>query len=171
MEGLIHQRKVEQIKNFLGIDPGLKGGLVVISEEGKIVDFMPMPVRKDGLIDHDKIYKFIVSITNLHVYLERAVAFGMGRTSAFNYGRGFAAIEVAIELTGNRINYVYPQVWTRLLHQGQDRSIPAKERSLKVARHLFNIKKFPVSRRGEVHDGLVDALLIAEYGRRTFKLN
>jgi hypothetical protein len=171
MEGLIHQRKVEQIKNFLGIDPGLKGGLVLISEEGKIVDFMPTPLRKDGLIDHDAIYKFIAPIANLHVYLERAVAFGMGRTSAFNYGRGFAAIEIAIELTGNRINYVYPQVWTRLLHQGEVKCGEPKAVSLKVARRLFNIRKFPVSRRGKVHDGLIDALLIAEYGRRTFKLN
>lgn len=171
MEGLIHQRKVEQIKNYLGIDPGLKGGLVLISEAGKILDFMKMPVRKDGLIDHDAIYKFISPITGLSVFLERAVSFGMGTTSAFTYGRGFAAVEIAIELSGNRINYVYPTVWTRLLHKDQPKALDSKEKSLRVARSLHNLKAFPVSRTGKIHDGLIDSFLLAEYGRRTAKLN
>jgi len=171
MEGIIHQRKVDLINNFLGIDPGKKGGLVLISDSGKILDFKIMPTRKDGLIDHDAVYKFISPLTNINVFLERAVSFGMGSVGAFNYGRGFAAIEISIELTGNKINYVYPQNWTRILHQGESKDLEPKERSLRVAHNLFDIKKFPKSRTGKIHDGLIDALLIAEFGRRSVKLN
>lgn len=160
----------EPIK-FLGIDPGLKGGLVLISDSGKILDFIKMPVRKDGLIDHAAITEFISKIKGVSIFLERAVSFGMGTTGAFTYGRGFAAIEIAIELSGNRFNHVYPTTWTRLLHKDQPKDIETKEKSLRAARSLHNLSLFPKARTGKIHDGLVDAYLIAEYGRRTAKLN
>lgn len=171
MEGLIHRKKVDSIKNFVGIDPGMRGGIAVIGDSGKIVDTIPMPIRKDKLIDHDSIYRYIKDIASPTIFVERSVAFGMGVTSAFNYGRGFAAIEIAIELSGNQINYVYPQTWTRFLHQGISRDIDPKSRSLIKARSLFGDKALPKSPRGKPHDGIVDALLIAEYGRQWNNLN
>lgn len=173
MEGIIHKRKVEKIRNFLGIDPGLKGGLALIASDGKILDMMKMPVRKDKQIDHDRLYKFISEITNVHIILERAVSFGMGSKGAFNYGRGFAAIEISIELTGNKYDYVYPQVWTRLLHGDLfgRKDLKAKEKSLIVAERLFDLREVPKSGTGALHDGIIDALLLAEYGRRAIQLN
>lgn len=167
----MHQRKVEKIRSFLGIDPGLKGALALISDSGKILDIKKMPLRKDGKIDHDSIYKFVSPLANVHVFLERAVSFGMGSTSAFNYGRGFAALEISLELAGHGINYVMPQVWTRLLHKDLSKDLEPKQRSALAAGSIFGEQNLPKLKSGRFHDGVVDALLLAEYGRRSIKIN
>lgn len=159
-------------RTFIGIDPGFKGALACISDSGKLLRFIKMPLRKDKkTCEHNEIYKFIAKCKNPIIILEQSVPFKMGTKGAFNYGRGFAAIEIAVERSGHPINYVYPQSWTRVLHRDQHEIEDSKERSLAVAKILFDISKVPVTRTGKVHDGIIDAILIAEYGRRTLALN
>lgn len=157
---------MDEPKRFFGIDPGLKGALAIINESGQIVSTHRMPVRKDGLLDHEQIFALLNTHPRAPVYLERALAFGMGVTGAFNYGRNFGILEATIERTGRQINYVYPTVWTKLLHKGVLPDQIPKVRSLAVATDLFGIKNLPKLRTGKAHDGIVDALLIAEFGRR-----
>jgi hypothetical protein len=129
--------------------------------------FFAMPLSGDD-IDFHGVLSLITAWAPKHIYLERAVSFGMGIKGAFNYGRGFAAIEIAIKLAKVSVTYVEPNKWTKELCEGIDKRLKAKERSLIALRRLFprGINGITKNKNGKLHDGMVDALLIAEYGRR-----
>jgi aconitase A len=73
-------------KIVLGIDPGLSGALVVFGA-GKF-EAIKMPVINKNEVDPVAVQNFIIdhSLYLDHIFLERVLAFKMGRTSALNYG-------------------------------------------------------------------------------------
>lgn len=155
---------------ILGIDPGNFGAIVSLPD----FHFWKMPIVKIGKsvqIDFLKVRDLLRDLMTVqHVFLERAVAFGMGTTSAFNYGRGFAAIEHA--LISHRMPYtlVEPAKWTSAMHAGTARDWKAKARSLAAVHRLYprEAQLITRNRNGKMDEGVVDALLIAGYGMRQF---
>lgn len=161
-------------QKVLGIDPGLKGALVIF--DGKEFISLPMPVienGKDRFVEFDGIHEMLSDLVDVHgeinCYLERAVSFGMGTKGAFNYGRGFAAIEIAIELLKLPVTYVEPGKWAKEMHQGISSDIKPKAKSLIAVKRLFPklVEDLPRDKKGNFLDGPIDALLIAAYGLRT----
>jgi hypothetical protein len=74
-------------------------------------------------------------------------------------------------LVANRVPVVdvRPQEWMKKLHDGQNAKLPPKERNLITFSKLFpgiNAKRTERCKGPDL--GLVDAALIAEYGRRSF---
>jgi hypothetical protein len=160
-------------KKFLGIDPGLKGAFVLIG--GKKFETYPMPTvsyGKDTIVDFSGVNKLLWNLKNkypvIEVHLERAVSFGMGITGAFNYGRGFAALEIAIKLNKLPVTYVEPGKWAKEMHQGITKDLKPKAKSLIAVERLFPhlVAKLPRNGKGKLLDGPVDALLIAAYAER-----
>jgi hypothetical protein len=159
---------------ILAIDPGLSGAFVLFN--GRTLKTWPMPITKNG---KDKEIKFgdVVKILKevkhkfgkFHVYLERAVSFGMGTKSAFNYGRGFAALEIAIEVEGCPVTYVEPGKWTKAMHEGISGDLKGKVKSLIAVKRLYPrlVGALPANTKGDLLDGPVDALLIAGYALRS----
>lgn len=158
----------------VGIDPGLDGAFVVIEPDEKMYWYL-MPVLKMGKQREVNptgvawLVERFQYIEDVQVFLERAIPFAMGAKSAFNYGRGFAAIEIALGQAEIPVTYVEPAKWTKIMHQGTDARLKPKERSLVAARRLVPkmLKNVPIGRSGRVNEGVLDALLIAEYGRRS----
>lgn len=154
----------------IGIDPGLTGGWVSLKEVGFVCGSLPI---KDKDIDFDAFVKLLshTELKESHIFLERAVSFGMGTKGAFNYGRCFAAIEIAIHIVGLPVTYVEPKKWTKVMHEGIDSNIKPKAKSLIAVQRLYpmHCKEIPKSKTGKLHEGIVDALLIAGYGRRQAK--
>jgi hypothetical protein len=155
--------------NILGIDPGILGGLVLLSNDKKILLKTTMPTL-DRAIDRAAVMEFMTeckSFGQLHVYLERAVSYGMLPASAFSYGRNFAVLEICISDCALPVTYIEPHKWTKLVCEGIDMDLRPKIRSLIAQGRLFPGAELRISEQGKKqHDGLVDALLIAEYGRR-----
>jgi hypothetical protein len=158
----------------LGIDPGLEGAFVLY--DGKDFGSFKMPVRKIGKgteIVFDEVHALLHAILEangpVHVFLERAVSFGMGSTGAFNYGRGFAALEIALQLLEFPVTYVEPHKWTKEMHAGISKDLKPKAKSLVAIERLFPklVKALPRNTKGRLLEGPVDALLIAGYGYRT----
>jgi len=155
----------------MAIDPGNKGAICLASAiNGKIekVSFQEMPLSEEG-INYFKVKELIGLLAPEHIFLERALPMAMGAKHAFNYGRGFAALEIAISEAGKPVTYVEPSKWHKAILDGIDTRLKPKERSLIGVKRLFpriwiTIPATPKSKRP--HDGMVDALLIAEYGRR-----
>lgn len=145
-----------------GIDPGQKGGLAFLDLINETVNILPLP-EITLLIDHLEVYEPLI------VYLEKAQTMPkQGISSAFNYGDHFGQIQGV--LITKMIPYVLvpPGVWTRSIHQGCT-GTSAKDKSLQAARRLFPTANFlPTGKCRKPHDGMVDALLIAEYGRRVY---
>lgn len=156
------------MKKVLAIDPGNKGALILF--DGKKLKHWAMPTNRDGEVDFEWAHNILSGVADHHcgvtVYLERAVSFGMGTRSAFNYGRGFAAVEIAIFLTKLPAVYVEPAKWTKVMHQGIAKELKPKAKSQIAVRRLFPhlVDRLPRNKKGELLDGPVDALLIAAYG-------
>jgi crossover junction endodeoxyribonuclease RuvC len=160
--------------NYLGIDPGLKGGFVVIDDQSKIVSMSKMPTAHDGkrnAIDplfvwqiyravHQHAYMGISDISQLNLFaaLEKIVAFQMGRTSALNYGEGAGFLKMGLVAANIPYELVTPQRWKKAL------GIPSgSPKAFSVTKAL---QLFPSADLKKSDDGLADALLMAEWLRR-----
>lgn len=151
---------------IIGIDPGKKGGLCAMSEEGRVVDACPMP-DEHAVADYLKQWLGYDGIRR--VYLECQTARpGQGVVSMFNFGVHYGTIQGL--LIALRIPYelVRPVKWQQVAHHG----LPKKKKenpksvSLRAIRQLYpDLNLIPKGCR-KPHDGLIDAVLIAHYGLR-----
>jgi hypothetical protein len=92
----------------------------------------------------------------------------MGTKGAFNYGRGFAAIEIVLQDGDFPYTLVEPQKWAKVMHAGIGKDLKPKAKSaIAVARLFPKLSKLcTFDKAGKPHDGAIDALLIAGYGLR-----
>ncbi len=156
------------MSSVMGIDPGLKGAVAVINLSTGEATFWLLSAIIENRTTH---FEDIISAYGVqHVYIEKAQARpGQGVSSMFNYGTGYGRIIGWVEILGIKFTLVPPQTWTKELHKGTKEGT-AKQRSKEAALQLFPGTDFRASQRCvTLHDGLIDALLIAEYGRRVYK--
>lgn len=165
---------VKWADRLVAIDPGISGA-IVITNGVDFFDSFPMPIVSDGknkAVDFDGVFKLLEKISYvhglIHVYLERAVPMAMGSKHAFNYGRGFEAIVIALSLVKFPVTYVEPNKWTKEMHEGISADLKPKARSLIAVQRLYPglVALLPKKPKGGLHDGPIDALLIAGYGLR-----
>ncbi len=169
--------KKEGRNPVLGIDPGLAGAFVVFDGSDFASYAMPIvEIGKEKSIDFDGVHELLWNLqekhgAGLHVFIERAVPFAMGSKGAFNYGRGFAALEIAIFLLKFPVTYVEPNKWTKEMHEGISADLKPKSKSLVAVKRLYPnlVPQLPKGRKGALLDGPIDALLIAGYGLRKGK--
>lgn len=164
----------------LGVDPGLSGSFCLF-DGGENVEFFMMPtivVSKEKRVDFGKVLLWLEGVKKRYgvipAYLERAKPMAMGSKFAFNYGRDFEKVVLAIHLAGfkKRLKQVDPSIWTKEMHDGIDRDIKSKAKSLIALNDLYPLMVAHVPRRpkGALHDGPVDAFLIAAFGHRCIAL-
>ena len=147
---------------IIACDPGCKGALCILND-GDII-FYSMPKTPDGIADIVKTHCH----GNYHVFVEKAQAMPKnGAVGMFNYGRGFGEILGILAYHKAPFTLVHPRTWCKIMHQGTSKDGTAKNRSLSAAKRLFpNTNLFRSLRCKKPDDGFIDALLIAEYGRR-----
>jgi len=163
-------------QNVLGVDPGATGGLVLLSPSGRVLEKHVMPVREEGGLDLQTLGRLLFHLSD-HVQLcvlerpngtvmTRGHGAGQSVASMFNFGKTCGQIEGM--LAAFRIPYalVHPATWTAALHKGQDRKLPSWHKSLICVERFFPLEDFRASTRAQKpHDGLVDAALLATFGR------
>jgi crossover junction endodeoxyribonuclease RuvC len=106
---------------FLGIDPGVHGGLAVVEiADGAapvLVEAIDVPVIGTGAkerVDVAAIRNFIEKHKPILALIERAQAMPkQGASSGFKYGRAVGAIEAAIALCSIPLEIIEPSVWKR----------------------------------------------------------
>ncbi len=151
---------------IVGVDPGLTGAIAILSnvefpDARSALTYTTMQVN-----DFYKTMSYVQSLGDMHVYIEKAQSFPKGGVAGmFSYGRHFG--ELLGVLVGLNIPHtlVHPALWTRSMHVGAKAGNP-KKRSLEVCRRLFAEANLNVGKSKKPHEGIVDALLIAEWGRR-----
>lgn len=157
----------------LGIDPGINGAFVVT--DGHVLESHAMPIvvaGKEKLIHFAGVQELLLLVHkrhgHIHVFLERAVPMAMGSKGAFTYGRGFEALVIALGLAGFPITHVEPARWAKEMHEGISADLKPKARSLIAVKRLYPrlVGSLPKRPKGGLHDGPIDALLIAGYGLR-----
>lgn len=156
---------------YLGIDPGLNGGIAFIEPDKLVLHKTPVIAGKDYDIQSMKnmiwLYKAVEA--DLFCTIETQISMpGQGLTSTLQTGKGFgiwlgllAALESPYQVIGAR-------QWQSKLFTGVSAKLDTKARSEIIAKRLFPTADFRKSERAfKADDGLTDAACIAEYGRRT----
>ena len=143
---------------IIGIDPGQRGAYAAITSSS--VDAWTMPSLHE-LADR------LSALKPRHVFLEKGQSMPkQGIASAFNYGHHCGELSGVLVALGIPHTLVRPATWAREMHQGT-RLAPAKSRSLEAAQRLWPWLSFVPAGCKKPHDGIIDALLLAEFGRRS----
>lgn len=157
------------ISYFCGIDVGLKGGIVLIDKHKNVIDFWAIPLIDKKTVDLKKlnlIFKDELSYYNPVIYIERV--WGRPKQSSvatFNFGKIYGILLMLLVSWEYRYIEVAPITWTKKIHQGIDKKLPSKKKSLLAFQTTYPDVDFRRGRQRVNPDGLIDALLIAEYGR------
>jgi crossover junction endodeoxyribonuclease RuvC len=158
---------------ILGVDPGLNGGLVLLDEvkiTGRIV--MPTLDAPNGKGREYDLFTLIQTFESWkpdRAILERAQPMpGQGVTSMFSIGKGYGILMGIISALRIPINIVHPRTWQKLIFSNMAKQ-DTKAASAIVAQRLWpGVDWRATAKCKNPHDGLTDAVCIAEWGRRTF---
>ena len=159
------------MRTFGGIDPGLKGGIAILHDA--LLDVMPTPVIGAGEYDVQEMKNILLLAKKFgdpFFTIEKQQAMpGQGLSSTLQTGKGFG-IWLGL-LSGLNIPHqiVSPLQWQNFHFKGLSKRLDTKEMSVVIAKRLFPSTDFlrsSLSRKPA--DGLTDATLIADFGRRTY---
>ena len=143
-------------KLHIGIDPGASGGIAFIPDNNPAKAWtVKMPETLADLWDVLDGVGF--DSTDHHACLEKVHSMpGQGVASSFKFGQGFGHLEMALTAARIPFSYITPQKWQKELQclTGGDKNV-SKARAQQLFPHL------------KITHALADALLIAEYCRRT----
>ena len=171
------------MKIWIGIDPGKEGSIAYIREDGKKGAIPAPKIGKE--YDLEKMHSILGKLKDMgepHVVLENINSHSAkGRQGAFVMGKGVAYWEAFIVSHKIPMTRTTPQAWQKVVWEGvQVQYIPSstnksgkkkdtKATSMVAAKRLFPSFDFtPTERSVKLHDGMIDAMLIAEYCKRKF---
>jgi hypothetical protein len=165
---------------WVGIDPGLEGAIVILNEKGHIISAKPMPTititkgkSRKRQYDPEAIIAILKDRTLDQwvfddiacVVIEKTQAMpGQGVASMHSTGLGGGLIWGLVVGLGLKYLRVHPKQWQSAMLKWENGSDP-KGRALTRAQSLFGRDKLIPDRCRVPHDGIVDAALMAEYGR------
>lgn len=103
-------------------------------------------------------------------FIEKAQVFpGQGGVSNFNYGYGNGILVAVLTVCGYDFDLVAPKTWTAVIHEPVSFVKDAKQKSKMIAFEMNPEEIYLAGKRSKVpHEGIIDAYLIAEYGRKVF---
>jgi crossover junction endodeoxyribonuclease RuvC len=146
-------------KIYIGIDPGVKGGLAYIVDGGEVnaipfnEDAYRLAIAALSAIDDAKVVCAVEQVSAMP---------GQGVVSMFNFGKGFGWILGTLEAYGVSYELIRPQKWKKEFSVTSD-----KNTSIEVCKRLFpHVSLLPTERCKKDNDGMAEALLLAEYARR-----
>jgi hypothetical protein len=167
----------------LSCDLGINGGFAFIDKAGSIIDLLAMPrfSKKDGPIDHYAIEAFFSKCKavsrddKVNVYIEKVWGqVGSGTKQLYNFGKNNGYIIALLNTHfGADINEVLPRTWQKWLfdkcsikEQKKNGKRDTKKMTLDAILSLYPSVDFREnSRCRKAHDGIVDAVGIAVYGK------
>lgn len=156
------------VEYFLGIDPGKGGGIVILDHLGTVIRAIKMPATDRDLLEALGVHfptvgaesEGAIWVTPTRALLERVSSSPqMGVVSAFTFGKGYGAVQMALTAARIPFDLVSPQCWQQAMgcRTGGDKNI-----SKRRAQQLFPTVT--------VTHAIADALLLAEYCRRYWRV-
>jgi len=145
---------------YIGLDPGKNGGYAIISGESFVET---SPYNEQAFVAQMNFISKSYSANEIRCCLEKVGAKpGQGVTSMFTFGTGYGFLQGV--LTAFEIPYqlVPPHTWKKEFSLNSD-----KQTSIEVCQRLFpQVRLIRTDRCKKPHDGMAEALLMAEYARR-----
>ena len=145
---------------YIGIDPGAKGGIAVVTKKSATT-----APYSDG-----ELRRVLGEIHSCRMEaiccLEKVGARpGQGVVSMFNFGKSYGYIKGVLEAYGIPYQEISPQRWKKEFGLNSE-----KTRSVEVCQRMFpNVGLLATPRCKKLHDGMAEALLMAEYARRCLR--
>lgn len=165
---------------FIAIDPGLKGALVLFSDQGQVIAVRPMPILKEGTKarqDNNALlalfYEWKAEFNPLEAVIEEPLVFH-NKKGIYSVGtvlRNIGRIEGMLTTLGLNVHTVSPKQWQAFYPSVSPlESIKiwkldkTKQQSITQASNLFpSISLISSSRSRKPSDGIADALLIGHF--------
>lgn len=143
---------------YIGIDPGKDGALAMITDKGEATIF-PFNEAAYVAVCYQLKGRCKAAVEKVHAMP------GQGSKSTFNFGENYGFIKGVLEAFSIPYQEVIPQKWKKEYSLSAD-----KNQSIKTAKQLFpDVDLRKSNRCRKDHDGMAEALLIAEYARRHMK--
>lgn len=155
MDAKEYVRKEQRSLIYMGIDPGQKGGIALISES----------TQESHIYSNDALKAICESLKGKDVMcvVEKVGAMpGQGVSSTFSFGQSFGYILGVLEANGIPYQLVSPRKWKNHFSLDND-----KQKSIDTAKRLFpNVSLLPTDRCRKDSDGMAESLLMALYAKR-----
>lgn len=151
-------------KAVIGIDPGSKGAIVLLSPSTHEVRFLDLGADHPAPVIKEFLDSSVKEFDCLSIAIENVKSLPMaskGTTFSFGYNLGY--IQSQLDLLGLTIHRVNPKKWQAYI------GIKPKSATIKKDVAAEAIKRYPFARellygsRGGLIDGRSDALMIAHY--------
>jgi hypothetical protein len=176
---------------YLGIDPGIKGAIAVISESGELAQCESFPTVKEktpkgrnmSRTDLKRLKELFLELSKLgkvHITIEKPILMpGQNVSSTFNNGKSHGIVLTLLEVyfPDSVVDIISCKEWQDELIDNRtvieskirrDRRKALKMDSIAKAIELFPDAHFKKSSKSKVDsDGMTDAALIAYYGYQT----
>ncbi len=151
---------------WVGIDPGLSGGIVVLSNDGRISLCKKMPETDKDIIELLEPYSWINGVSGTSVCIEKIwghEGYPGSKHGVFNQGMNYGMLKMACIALRMRMDEVTPQKWQKLYSLKKEKGMEQKLWKAQLKDRAQ--KMFPDQK---VTNYTADALLIAGYCRRLF---
>lgn len=169
----------------LGIDPGFDGGvaLLEVTSQERYAYAIPMPIsveKKEARRKGKKIIRKLKEVlipelvewlkhkvpglrVDLAVVEQEQAYHGQGIVSTGKFLHGYGKLLGMLDALGIRRVLVPPKAWQKLV---LGKSTSDKQRAIMFARNTFLNINLVLPRKRKPHDGMADALCLAELGRQ-----
>lgn len=146
---------------FIGIDPGKSGGIACIDTESGIRYTVPYSDKDLADLCRDESWRG--NTEHIMCCLEKVGARpGQGVVSMFSFGQSVGYIKGVLESFRIPYQEITPQKWKKEFGLNSEKAASAE-----VCRKLFpEVSLLATPRCKKPHDGMAEALLMAEYARR-----
>ena len=142
---------------YLGIDPGRKGGFAILHDN--VIEFYSVFDKQSFL---NAMYSLSRKQEKTRCCLEKVHAMPkQGAVSMFTFGEGFGWLKGVLDAYEISYQEIPPQTWKKEFNLNSK-----KELSIDVARQLFPGANLVPHGSQKAHDGIAEALIMAEYARR-----
>ena len=157
---------------YTGLDPGLSGAIAVIEGSKVVTCIMPtIPLGKKRVLDNLTLSNFFMGYdpANCYAILEEQHAMPkQGVTSMFSIGYGFGTLKQCLVDFGIPHEVVRAQIWQKEFGIS-GRKGNTKAQALQICQNLFpGLNLLATERSKKPHEGIVDAVLIAEFAKRRY---
>lgn len=168
------------MRKYIGIDIGKAGAVYILGEDGSEILRAKMPMIKNVVDWHalDQMLEPYEGFNGMVVFEKLGVIFGSSKKTAFSMGEQYGSVRMCCISNSIRYTEVPAKTWQAEIFQGQEKifqsgsktKVDTKAMALVAVKRLFpHITNLTLSERAEKpNDGLIDAILMAEYARRKF---
>lgn len=160
--------------SVIGIDPGQRGAIALMRHDGQLIEMSLMPKCAADIRVYlrelkERAYDWDRGVPAKVIIEQPFAVRGHAACAALSQGTHYGELRGILVCLDFDWLAVLPRKWQSVVYKGLQLSGTAKEKALQASGIFFQSVSFvaPGARKGtKPHDGLVDAALIAEYGRR-----